>query len=242
MQIGAINSTNFKGYNPEIIDIPQEDYEVISYEFDSDIDKFEKATEITDKLINNEQKGIIATGATILGYAGKSFIKGASAIGGADSLFGNKISVFFEKGLKKASNFIQGTAQTLKTKEGKKLSKLANITGKGLEKAEQLARKSYKALSATTKEITEKTIEGDNIKEITKKVKSHEAGKGLAMVAGIISALALVPGLLKKDDNEDGIPDFKQKSQKVFAKNSQVIDKIGEQATIVAEAVQLIAP
>lgn len=240
MQINAINSMNFKGYNPEIIDISQEDFEMAPYDVTVDMDKFEKAAELTGKLLDSDKKGILATGATVAGIGVTSFTKGASVTAGIDRLSGDKVSELFESSLKKGSKFIQEAASNLQASEGKKLSTLANFTGKALKKGEEIARAAYKNLSTATKKVAGEVMDGDNVKQVVKKIKTHSAGKGLAMVTGIASAIALVPGLLKKDANNDGVADFKQKTQNVYAKNSKAIDQLGEKATLAVELAQLL--
>lgn len=240
MNVGAINSVNFTARKPEIIDIPEEDYEIVSYDITEETDRFERAAELANKLVKNDEKGFFAKAATIAGIGATSFAKGASVTAGIDKLSGDKASELFENGLKKGSEYWRNASKALKTNKGKKFSKLANSIGKILEKGEELARNSYKSLSAASKKVVEEVAEGDNIKQITKKIKSHSAGKGLAVIMGIASTIALAPGLLKKDNNEDGIADFKQKSQNVYAKNSKAIDAIGEKATIAVEIAQLL--
>lgn len=239
MQINAIHSLNFKGYNSETTGIPQEDYEIIPYEVDEDIDRFKKATELTNNLIKGDQKGPLAKFATVLGIGATSFTKGASVTAGIDKLSGDKASELFEACLKKGSSFAQNTAKTLKANEGKRLSPVVNFLGVALEKGENIARSAYKTISAATRKVID-NVDGDDIENATKNIKIHSAGKGMAMLAGITSAIALIPGMLKRDNNEDGVPDYKQKCQNVYAKNSKAIDKIGEKASVAVELAQLL--
>lgn len=237
MQINAINSTNFKNRFEEDNEALRSNYET-PYDYHEDTDKFVRAAELTQKLVDSEdKKGFLATGATVLGIGASSFTKGMSITAGIDKLSGEKLSGAFEAGLKKGSSLVKQAAETLQANEGKKISKLAQTFGKGLQKTEELARNAYKAISTRTKSIAKEAVEGD----VVKKIKFHDAGKGLAMISGIAAVLALVPGMLRKDNNNDGVADFKQKSQSVYDKNAQTMNKIGEKASLAVELAQLLS-
>ena len=240
MQVGAVNSLSFKSLDhTRDMDICHDESCNTPYCLQEDIDKYQKTSELVGKFVESEDmKGPFAAGASIVGAGATTFAHGAGIAATADKLSGDRFSGYFEKGLKKGSEFLQDTAGKLKKVESKKLGKAANLLGKGIEKAEGFARNAYKAISSTSKKVVEEV--GENAADVIKKVKGHSAGKGMAIVAGILSVLALVPGLLKKDSNEDGVADIMQKSQNVYAKNSQNIDKLGEKASIAAELMQVL--
>lgn len=240
MQIGAVSSVNFKSNYMGETEYPSEAYVSTPYDIQDDIDKYQKTSELVGKFVESEDmKGPLAAGASILGAGATTFAHGAGLAATADKLSGDKFSGYFEKGLKKGSELIQDVAGKLKNVEGKKLGKAANLLGKGMEKAEGFARNAYKTISSTSRKVAEEVAE--NAADAVKKVKGHSAGKGMAIVAGILSALALVPGLLKRDNNEDGVADIMQKSQSVYEKNTENLDKLGKKAGIAAELIQVLS-
>lgn len=264
MQIGAISSQTFKGQEdfdlsefyalgferaypdesaPLELDLPKDSFEkstevpseVIKPEealkanklmvatpkksltIEDELENLTKATELSKKLVDSDDmKGPVAATAAVA-YAGvKSFLKGAKVAFGADVLFGNKPSKAAEKGLRKGAKFVENLSANLKNSNGKKLSKIANYVGNGLEKAEGFAKTAYKTIA------------------------KNSSVTGFIFVAGIISAAALLPGLLKKDGNNDGVADIMQKSQNVYAQNSQKLDNLQEKISIAAEISQLL--
>lgn len=220
MQINAIGSTSFKGATPEIIDLSTDEYKVIpsKVSLEEEMDKFEKASDLFGQLVDSEDmKGPVAAVASV-GYAGvKSFAKGAATALLADKLFNNKPSELFKQGLKKGSELAENASVKLLTSEGKKISKFANIAGEAIDKTNGALKQAYKTIS------------------------KNSATKGLAIVGGALTALALVPGLLKKDSNEDGVADIMQKSQNVYAQNTQKLDKFQEKMGVAAELAQLLS-
>lgn len=219
MQINAINSMNFKGYNSEIIDIPQEDFEVVPYDVDADIDKFEKATELTKQLVESKDMKKPIEAAVAIGYAAaKTFVGGFATASFIDGRFKtNKPSELFEKGLKQVSKGMKQVSGSLLSSDGKRISSLAKFAGSMLDKAEGLAKTAYKAIS------------------------KNSATRGLAMIAGGLSLLAFFPALLKKDDNEDGVADIMQKSQSVYTQGADKMNQVKEKAGVLAELVQVLS-
>jgi len=218
MQVGAINSINFKGYDrPEVIDA--EDFEVEStLDLSQDFDKFDKAADLAKKLVDSEDMKKPAEAAVAIGYAGvKTFVKGASTAWAIDGLFKNKPSKLLESGLKWLSKGAKNASATLLTSEGKKFSQVANVAGQLLDKTESFAKQAYKTISKSS------------------------PVKGLYMIFGTLSLLTFFPALLKKDGNEDGVADIMQKSQNVYAQNTQKLDKLQEKASVAAELVQLLS-
>jgi len=219
MQVGAINSINFKGYDrPEVIDA--QDFEVLESQIDlaEGFDKFDKAADLTKKLVDGEDMKKPAEAAVAIGYAGaKTFTKGAVAALAIDNLFKNKPSKLFETGLKAISKNTKSIASTMLSSEGKRFSQVANLAGDLLDKAEGIAKQAYKTVS------------------------KNNSAKGLAVMFGGLSLLTFFPALLKKDGNEDGVADIMQKSQNVYAQSSQKIDKITDKANVIAEIAQLLS-
>ena len=236
MQIGAINSTSFKNYyepDAEFLDNFHED----PYDYHKDTDRFEKAATLTQKLVDSDdEKGILANTATFLGICTSSVAKGAGVFAGLDRLTGDRLSAKFEEGLKKGSSKIQEAVDTLKASEGKKISRVANATGRILEKIEGTAKEAYKNISTVTKKVANEAVDSN----VAKKIKVHSAQKGFAMAGGIAALLTFGLGLLRKDANNDGIADFRQKSQSVYDKNSIAMDRLSEKASTLVEIVQLV--
>lgn len=260
MQIGAISSQTFKGQEnldlsefyalgferaypdesaPLELDLPDDSFEktkevalpeilkpnnlplansIQSLTLEEELDKLNRATELSKKLVDSDDmKGPIAATAAVA-YAGvKTFIKGVGVGAGADRLFNNKPSKGLHSILKKAASFVENNViEKLKSYKGKKLGNVAQTLGNVIEKTEGFAKSAYKTIT------------------------KNGIGKGFAIIAGIVSAAALLPGLLKKDGNNDGVADIMQKSQNVYAQNSQKLDTLQEKVSIVAEISQLL--
>lgn len=218
MQIGAINSINFKGCDRPGVINPEDFEEETALDLGQELDKFDKAADLAMKLVDGEDIKNPAEAAVAIGYAGaKTFTKGAVAAWTIDGLFNNKISELFERGLKGLSKGAKSLSSTLLSNEGKRFSQVANLAGDLLEKAEVAAKQAYKTVS-----------------------KSNPA-KGLAVAFGALSLSTFFPALLKKDGNEDGVADIMQKSQNVYAESSQRFDKLQEKASVAAEIMQLLS-
>lgn len=231
MPINAINSMSFKGYNPEIIDIPQEDYETSPYEPDfgsdefipktidinSDIEKMDKAEGLVNKLVDSEDiKGPFAAITSVIFAGAKTFAHGAGVALGIDTLFKQGPSRLFEKGLKFGAGKTGAIVETLKHNNGK-LKSIANRAGNLLDNIEYRASNIYQ------------------------KISKNSTTKGLAVISGVIATLTFLPALLKRDNNEDGVSDIMQKSQNAYTQSAQKLDKLQEKAGIVAELVELVS-
>lgn len=214
MQTGAISPMNFRGYDypttREYMDF--EDSEILDLE--TEIDKFDKVAELSTKLVDSKDvKSPLAAVAAISYAAIKSFVKGAASICGIDKVAGKRISGAFEGGLKKGSDAIKTLTNKM---TGKESAKVLNLLGKGLENGREFAVNIYKKLS------------------------KNNSTRGLAFCVGIVTAAALLPGILKKDGNDDGIADILQKSQNVYESNCKKLDNIAEKTGIIAEMTQLL--
>lgn len=124
-----------------------------------------------------------------------------------------------EGALKKGSQMVQNKAKSLSSADVTpgKLKKAKEITGKVLAKTEELARNGYKKIAYSG---------------IPKDVANPErANRAFQNAAGAAAVASVVPQILKKDSNDDGVKDIVQKSQNAYtgAKSSLAdISALGE--------------
>lgn len=226
MQANAVSPMNFKGQveycrqgDPRIISAGFDDYEIDSKErdftdFEVDIDKFDRAAELSTRLVDaDDVKGPVAALFAIL-YAGiKSFVKGAGAVAAIDKFFKQKPTTHIENFLKKGSEVIKNASDNLSAKEG---SKALNRLGKILGDSREILASTYK------------------------KISHGSSTRAIGVCAGILSVAALLPPILKRDKNNDGIADIMQRSQNVYRANTEKIDSFAEKAKIVAEISEIL--
>lgn len=214
MQTSAISPMNFRGYEYSIDqeDIDYREPDIINLE--TELDKFDKAAELSTKLVDSKDVKSPFAAVLAITYAGiKSFVKGAGTVLTLEKFTGGKISGAFEKGLKKGSNTIKTFADKMTSKEG---AKVIGHLGKAFEGGRKIAVNTYKKLSRGS------------------------STRGLAFITGIITAASLLPGILKRDTNKDGVADIMQKSQNVYDKRCKTLDEVSEKTTVLTEMVQLL--
>ena len=214
MQIGAIRPMNFKCMNT--VSFKGEEVSTQPEADQDTADRFEQAGGILHKMAG-EDKGPIGRLLTVFGFGATSAGKAAGTYAGVDNLlFKGGFSENVEKVLKWGSGELKIAAGRLKGIENEKYSNIAEKAGNILEGTEKFAKKCYKKLGATS-------------------------SKRVAVLAGIIGALMLVPKLMKKDNNEDGIEDYKQTCQSAYDTQAKKFDKMGKFAREMAELKGLLS-
>ncbi len=217
MQIGAINSINFKA-NPAACPVCEDETGIFANgdfkgeEVIDTIDKFQKT------IVDSEDiKGPAAIVTAVSCAGAKTFLKGAGAALALDRLTSDNISTHFENLLRRFDGIIKNASKSLSNFEGKAgVKKLATLVSNGMNHAEVFAKNAYKKISGS------------------------KSTRGLAITAGIASAVTGLIQILGKDGDGDGIKDIMQKSQNVYAANSAKIDRVQEGAGLLAEAFQLL--
>ena len=217
MQIGAINSINFKA-NPAACPVCEDETGIFANgdfkgeEAIDTIDKFQKT------IVDSEDiKGPAAIIAAVSCAGAKTFLKGAGTALALDKFTNDSISTHFENLLKRFDGVIKNASKSLSDFEGKAgVKKLATLASKGMDHAEAFAKDAYK------------------------KISNSKPTRGLAITAGIATAVTGLAQILGKDGDGDGIKDIMQKSQNVYAANSAKLDKVQEGAGLLAEAFQLL--
>ncbi len=239
MQINSVNSLNFKGYKTDndcVCEVCTEENESNVIVDDAQVDEFNKADdynkaiglteELEDKFVNT--KDIKKPGAVALSVGaagGKTFLKTVATVFALDKVTNNKFSNLFEQGMKKVAKATEFVSGKMIKSEGKKLSKVANVLGGFVQKAEGSLKSVYKKIATTTKDG----------------IKTHSASKGLAVLAGIASVFAFVPAICKRDNNGDGVADLVQKSQSAYDKTNSKCSKLLDGANCVSEIAQLVS-
>ncbi len=193
MNVSAVNCTPIK---------PQASFGRNDFENDYSNAKT-KVADFQQNLVDSDDikspAGIaLSVAASVAGiYAVGKFAGGSIA-----SMF-KSAPVKFESTLKKGSEFVQKKAQTLTTDMNPgKLNKAKNFAGKAISKTEELARKGYKKIAYSGI--------ADDI------VNPERANKAFKNAAGAATVAAVVPQIIRKDSNDDGVKDIMQKSQNAY--------------------------
>ncbi len=131
-----------------------------------------------------------------------------------------------ENGLKGASKFIEKRAKSLTTVTPGKLNKAKDIAGKILYKTEELAKKGYKRIAYA-----------GIPKNINASERTTEAFKN---VSGAGAVALMVPRILKRDSNEDGVSDIMQKTQNAYTGTKRDIGSALENATVISEVISAL--
>ena len=210
MQISAVRSMNIKANN------------TLNFKGGEGIEKappttedIEQAGKALQDMVDDGDKGFFAKLFTVLGFAATS----AGSTGGVaqylDSLFADGVSGAIETGLRFAHKKVKGLAGNLKNIKNEKFGDFAKKSGEILEIATDATKDIYKKLGNTS-------------------------NKRFGMAAGIIATLVLVPKLMKKDNNDDGVQDYKQTCQSAYADQQAAIEKMSKKAQGLAKIKSLL--
>ncbi len=133
------------------------------------------------------------------------------------------VPVAIEENLKTASKKVQNYAAKLisDVSEGT-ISKVKNIAGKTIKGAEKAARTGYKKIAYYNTE---------NV------INPERARRAFTNAAGAVAAASVVPQILTKDNNEDGIKDIVQKSQNAYTGRSNDIGRTVNDLTMIGELI-----
>ena len=141
-----------------------------------------------------------------------------------------KLGVAVENGLKKASAFAKENISKLRTvaEEGKELTKfqkVKNFVADALDFVVEFAKDIYKKIAYSN--IDEKIV-GD-----------ERAKQAFENVAGVAGAAVVVPEVLSRDADGDGVKDILQKSQNAYTKAEEKFGHLSEEISAVGEVVRM---
>ena len=141
-----------------------------------------------------------------------------------------KLGVVVENGLKKAATFAKENIGKLRTvaEEGKELTKfqkIKNAAADVLDFVVDFAKKAYKKIAYSN--IDEKVVGDERAKE------------AFENVAGAAGAAVVVPEVLSRDADGDGVKDILQKSQNAYTKAEERFGHLSENISAFGEFVGL---
>ncbi len=181
----------------------------------------ETTDELNDKYVNSSSlKKPLAAALSIALAGAVAFVSGKRIASVVEHVF-KKAPAVVEAGLKKGAKAVSGAATSLKgispdktilsensKLAGKKLGKLinkikigkaGNFAGNVLDKVQEFGKKVYNRIA------TQGLKEGGN-----------KAANAFENLFGIGAVSTILPGLLKRDTNGDGVSDILQRSQNVY--------------------------
>lgn len=142
-----------------------------------------------------------------------------------------KLGVAVENGLKKAAGFAKENIGKLRTvaEEGKELTKfqkIKNVAADVLDFVLDFAKKAYKKIAYSN---IDKKVVGD-----------ERAKQAFENVAGVAGAAVVVPDVLTRDADDDGIKDILQKSQNAYTKAEEKFGHLAEDISAVGEVLRML--
>ena len=210
MNVSSINATPIKPQSfGKVENDPKYDYVL------------ETTDQINEKFVNSSSlKKPIAAAASIALATAVAFVSGKRIASLVEHVF-KKAPEVLEAGLKKGAGAVKSAATSLKgispektilsensklagkklgnLINGIKIGKAGNILGDGLEKVHEFGKKVY------TKIATHGLKDGGN-----------KAANAFENLFGLGAVTTILPGLLKRDTNGDGVSDILQRSQNVY--------------------------
>jgi len=199
MSISAINCTPIK---PQVSfgSKQEDDYDKIILAAQKIEDSF------TPKIVLEEkeapEKKSLGSTLVSLGVAGLVMYAGGKLVASKANEVFPQLAPALEGGLKKAAGFVKDTAAKMTTKD----NKIIQNAGKGISKAEEVARNIYKNHIA----------------------KSGDAAEAMKNIAGVGAVLAGTPTIATIDGNGDGISDIAQKNVNAYKSAIQNMGVVSE--------------
>ena len=187
-----------------------------SVSFSANQGDYEKVAGLTDQLTDSyvNANDIKTPGQVVasVGAAGlKAFASGAIAAGLIAGLFKtapNKLQSVLKTGSNKAKSLAASLSD-----DAAKHAKVKKPLGKVIGKAEQIARNTYKKLFNPDARTIVEGMADDVVKEI-----SANNVRAFQKLGGAVSAAAIVPNILARDNDGDGVKDIVQKSQSAYCR------------------------
>ena len=219
MNVSAVNCTPIK---PQVAfqgKIDSDDYNSTKSATDEIFDTYIKSSDI--------KKPLAIAGS--IGLAVLCAFVGGKAIASKATIICPKLPQTFEKGLKSVHGKVKNVVASL-TKEVENPTKkdtLKNLAGKTLDKTDDAAKSMYKKLSKMS---------------ILSKAKNpvDDATRGFTNMSGLVSVATVVPPILGKDSDGNGVNDILEKSQNAYTGTKNSIDsKLGVLSKI-ADLIELL--
>ncbi len=202
--------------------------------FGAERGEYEKVAGLTDQMTDSyiSANDIKTPGQVVasVGAAGvKAFASGAIAAGLIAGLF-KGAPTKLQGALKAGSKKVRCVAANL-TDDAAKHAKVKKPVGKAIAKAEEIARSAYKKfINADVRSLTD-----DMADDVAREINAN-ATRGFQKLGGALSTAAIVPAILTRDNDGDGVKDLVQKSQsaydKVDSKNRELTNNLAAMAEL----------
>lgn len=190
-------------------------------------ENYNEVLQITDKLndefVNSNQiKKPVAAFASIALAALVAYV-GGSKLAGVVTKMAPKAPGAVTAGIDKAGSAISKVATNLQKETPGKLGKIKNVAGKVLDKAGNLAKKGYNKI-------------GGNIENV-----SEKSNTVFQNIFGVGAMATVLPGLLSKDGDENGVSDILEKGQNAYTGTKTGVAGALEKTSQFAELIDLLA-
>ncbi len=218
--------------------------------FGAEKGEYEKVAGLTDQITDSyvNANDIKTPGQVVasVGAAGiKSFASGAIAAGLIAGLF-KSAPTKLQGLLKTGSKKVRCVAANL-SDDAAKHAKIKKPIGKAIAKTEQVARNVYKKfINADVRNLVDETAENltDDAVKAAKQLNqeiSANATRGFQKLGGALSTAAIVPAILTKDNDGDGVKDLVQKSQSAYSKVDAKNHELTSNLSAMAELASILA-
>ncbi len=236
MNVSAVNCTPIKPQVAFQRKIDSDDYNSTKSATDEsktdkifDTDNYKSVKSATDKIFDTYIKSSdIKKPLAIAGSIGLVFLcafAGGKAIASQVATICPQLPQTFEKGLKSVHGKVKNVVASL-TKEVEnptKKDKLKNLAGKTLDKTDDAAKSMYKKLSKMG--ILKKAE--NSVDDAIKKAESSvdDATRAFTNISGLASVATVVPPILGKDSDDNGVNDILEKTQNAYTGKKVNIDQ-----------------
>lgn len=180
-----------------------------------------------DKFINSDDiKRPVAIAAAIGGAISVAFA-GGKFVGFISAKAFKSLPQILDNGARTVSKALQEKSKKLLTVEPGRLNSVKNHTGKALGNVEKFARTAYKKIASAGL--------AENASAVQLKTNAF------TNVAGLTGVATVLPRILSKDEDGDGVKDILQKSQNVYTGTKQSVSEAINTASKLAELAQIFA-
>lgn len=197
--------------------------------------EFDKLMEVSDKFndeyvhSDNIKKPLAIIGSVALATL-TAFVFGSKIVGFArrayPKLTNPDDAKYFENYIKKGAEKVKKFATDLQSNEGGKFSKVKNMIGKGIEKAEDLTKTAYKKIT----NIGTKNLQNPG----------DIAAKKLENLGGAAAVATMVPGALNSDSDGDGVSDLCQRGVNAYTGTKTQINNTIEKANVLGDLIDAL--
>lgn len=216
MNISAIECTPIK---------PQASFKGLQ---DADYDRVLTVTsKVNDEFVHSDDVKSPAAALVSVGLAGLLAFASGKRLGAIISKFAKKAPDMMDKAVQNSGKFVDAAKTKLASNTNGKLGKVREVSADLLAKVQGAASSGYqKVANFGLKESADIAAQKAN---------------AFNNVIGCASLATVLPTILSKDSNDDGVSDILQKSQNAYTGTRTKMNGIFEKANVLTELAEIIA-